>query len=253
MVSATVACLPAAFSLLLLLLEALFMQISGVSLALTWPCRLWFLEFPCVQASGTSFPLSKHTGRVDTAPALSGLHVCLLLPWEVGLPSSPVEFSSHCRFYKLSHSWLLGSAAAPASHSVYLQFTWKVGLPLSPVEFSSLCHSHKLSCSWLLGADLVPTKTLWPARLVYLQFWEGFPDPNLQQSVRHTLFPACLYCYYRLLLFFSFLPGWRSVYPGGYADLAQASQWEYCILLSSPCLCLPKLSGCRQLVARRPS
>jgi hypothetical protein len=37
MVSAAVACLPAAVSLLLL--EALFMQISGVNLALTWPCR----------------------------------------------------------------------------------------------------------------------------------------------------------------------------------------------------------------------
>jgi hypothetical protein len=38
MVSVAVACLPAAVSLLLL--EALFMQISGVSLALTCPCRL---------------------------------------------------------------------------------------------------------------------------------------------------------------------------------------------------------------------
>jgi hypothetical protein len=37
MVLAAVACLPAAVSLLLL--EALFMQISGVSLALTWPYR----------------------------------------------------------------------------------------------------------------------------------------------------------------------------------------------------------------------
>jgi hypothetical protein len=43
MVSATVACLLAAVSLLLL--EALFMQISGVSLALTWPCRLFLLRF----------------------------------------------------------------------------------------------------------------------------------------------------------------------------------------------------------------
>jgi hypothetical protein len=42
-VSATVACLPAAVSLLLL--EVLFMQISGVSLALTWPCRLCLLRF----------------------------------------------------------------------------------------------------------------------------------------------------------------------------------------------------------------
>jgi hypothetical protein len=38
MVSAAVACLPAAVSLLLL--KVLFMQISGVSLVLTWPCRL---------------------------------------------------------------------------------------------------------------------------------------------------------------------------------------------------------------------
>jgi hypothetical protein len=43
MVSATVAFLPAAVSLLLL--EAIFMQISGVSLALTWPCRLCLLRF----------------------------------------------------------------------------------------------------------------------------------------------------------------------------------------------------------------
>jgi hypothetical protein len=43
MVSTTVACLPAAVSLLLL--EALFMQIFGVSLALTWPCRLCLLRF----------------------------------------------------------------------------------------------------------------------------------------------------------------------------------------------------------------
>jgi hypothetical protein len=38
MVSAAVACLPATVSLLLL--EALFVQISGMSLALTWPHRL---------------------------------------------------------------------------------------------------------------------------------------------------------------------------------------------------------------------
>jgi hypothetical protein len=42
MVSAAVACLPTAVSLLLL--EALFMQFSGVSLALTWPRRLCFFR-----------------------------------------------------------------------------------------------------------------------------------------------------------------------------------------------------------------
>jgi hypothetical protein len=45
--------------------------------------------------------------------------------------------------------------------------------------------------------------------------------------VRPTLFPACLYCSYCLLVSFSFFPGWRSVCPGGYAALAQACLWEY--------------------------
>jgi hypothetical protein len=43
-----------------------------------------------------------------------------------------------------------------------------------------------------------------------------------------TLFPACLYCSYYLLLSFSFFPGWRSVCPGGYAALSQACLWGYC-------------------------
>jgi hypothetical protein len=74
----------------------------------------------------------------------------------------------------------------------------------------------------------LPPEALWPAWLVYLQSWEGFPSPSLQHSVCPTLFPVCLFCSYCLLLSFSFFPGWRSVCPGGYADLAQACLWEYC-------------------------
>jgi hypothetical protein len=63
MVSAALAHLPAAVSLLLL--ETLFMQISGVSLALTWPCRLCLLRVLLGEtATAISFPLSKHTGEV---------------------------------------------------------------------------------------------------------------------------------------------------------------------------------------------
>jgi hypothetical protein len=43
------------------------MQISGVSLALTWPCRLCLLRvFLC--ASATSFPLSKHLRKLTLHP-----------------------------------------------------------------------------------------------------------------------------------------------------------------------------------------
>jgi hypothetical protein len=58
--------------------------------------------------TATSFPLSKHTGGGDTAPAFSSQHIYLQFTWEVGLPPSPVEVSSHRHFYKLSCSWLLG-------------------------------------------------------------------------------------------------------------------------------------------------
>jgi hypothetical protein len=65
-------------------------------------------------ATATSFPLSKHTEVGYTTTAFSGLHVYLQLTWEVGLPSSPVEFSSLLHSHKLSCSWLLG--AGPCSH-----------------------------------------------------------------------------------------------------------------------------------------
>jgi hypothetical protein len=59
MVSATVACLPAAVSLLLL--EALFMQISGGELSTHLALQALFAQSsPVPGASATSFPLSKH-------------------------------------------------------------------------------------------------------------------------------------------------------------------------------------------------
>jgi hypothetical protein len=153
MKSAAVACLPTAASLLLLL--ALFMQISGVSLTLTWPPGFVYSEFSCA-ASDTSFPLSKHTGRGDTAPAFSGWCVCLQLMWEVGFSPSPVEFSSLHHSHKLSCSWLLGacprscrSLSSPAP-PVYLQF--QEGFPSPPLLHSVLLtlFAMCLYCSYCL-------------------------------------------------------------------------------------------------------
>jgi hypothetical protein len=59
-----------------------------------------------------------------------------------------------------------------------------------------------------------------------------------------------LIAYYSVSLLF---PGWGSVCPGGYADLAQACLWKYRVQLSSPCLRLPKLSGRGLLAAPGPS
>jgi hypothetical protein len=142
--------LPTAVSLLLL--EALFLQISGVSLARTWPCRLCLLRvFLCVSLCYKLPPFQAHWGRWHCTRFLRP--VCLFtVHLGSGSSAPPVQFSSHHHFYKLSCSWLLSGPAAPASCQLCLQVTWEVGLPSSPVVFSSLCHSHKLSCSWLLGA-----------------------------------------------------------------------------------------------------
>jgi hypothetical protein len=54
------------------------------------------------------------TGRGDTAPTFSGLHVYLHFTWDVCLPTSPVEFSSLRLSHKVSRTWLLGMH--PGSH-----------------------------------------------------------------------------------------------------------------------------------------
>jgi hypothetical protein len=83
-----------------------------------------------------------------------------------------------------------------------------------------------------------------------------FPSPPFQCSGCPILFAMCLFCcYFLLFIFFSFFPGWRSVCPGGYADLSQGCVWEYHVPLSSPCgLHLPKPSGhCCLVAAQEPS
>jgi hypothetical protein len=168
------------------------MQISGVSLTLTWPRRLCLLRvLLSTTATGTSFPLSKHTGGGDTAPVFSGPHVYLQLMWEVGLPLSPVEFSSPHYFYKLSCSWLLGMCHRSCflGWHVYLQLMWEVGLSPSPVEFSSHCRFYKLSRSLLLGVCC-------RSCLLQLACCEGFPLPPLWCSGRPALFAMHLFCCY---------------------------------------------------------
>jgi hypothetical protein len=245
--SAAVAFLPTAVSLL-----ALFMQISGVSLTLPWPCRLCLLRvllcmsqcyklFP-FQALGevTLHPLSQACMFIYVGSGSSPLFCGFFLPLPL-LQAFPLLFARHVLLL------------LPASVLVYSSHERWVFSP-SPVEFYSLCHSHKLSCSWLLGTCPRSRQSLsGQTRLVYLQFQEGFPSLPLWHSGHPTLFAMCLYCSYCLLLSFCFFPGWGLVCPGDFADLAQGCLCEYHVPLSSPCLHLPKPSGHGRLAARGPS
>jgi hypothetical protein len=124
-------------------------------------------------------------------------------------------------------------------------FTVHVGSGSSPLSCGVFLPTPLLQAFPLLVAGCVPPLLPSPAGL-----WGISPPPLLQHSGSPALFATCLFCCYCLLLCFSFFPGWGSVCPGGYADLAQGCLWEYRIPLSSPCgRRLPKLSGCWHLAA----
>jgi hypothetical protein len=128
----------------------------------------------------------------------------------------------------------VGSGSSPLSCGVFLP------LPFSQVFL-------------LLVAGHTPPFMPSPARPSLSNYSSGsdspFPLFSAQGATPSLLY--CLYCSYCLLFSFSFFPGWRSVCPGDYADLAQGCLWEYRIPLSSPCLCLPKLSRHQRLAAAR--
>jgi hypothetical protein len=100
------------------------LQISGVSLTLTYPLRLCLLSILLgTTAIVTSFCLLKRTGGGGATHAFSSQCAYLQFTWKVTLPSSPVEFSSHCHFYQLSCSKVAGRLPpllpSPASLFIY--------------------------------------------------------------------------------------------------------------------------------------
>jgi hypothetical protein len=192
-----------------------------------------------VQAAATSFPLSKHTGGGDTVPSMfiysaHGRWVFPPLLWS--FPST-AAFTS----FPAPDCWAV-LLLLLASMFVYSSCGRFVFPPLlGSVPPSTTLTSFPAPGCWMCPrSHLSLSSQAWP---VYLQFQEGFPSLPLQSLGCPTLFAMSLYCSYCLLLSFSFFPGWRSVCPGGYADLAQGFLWKYHILLSSPCPCLPKTSG----------
>jgi hypothetical protein len=111
------------------------MQISGVSLALTWP--LWlclFRVFLGTASTATNFPLSKHTRGGGAIPAFSRRRVYLQFTWEVGFLPLLWSFPPTATFTSSpTPGWWAGpSTPAFFGWLVYLQFCG--GLP-----FPSFC------------------------------------------------------------------------------------------------------------------
>jgi hypothetical protein len=185
------------------------MQISGVSLTVTWPLRLCLLRVLLgTMATATSFPLSKHTGGGDTAPAFSGWCVYLQLMGEVGLPPSPVEFSSHHHFYKLSHSWLLGVCCHSCLFWPACLFIVHMGGGPTPLSCGVFLPPPLLQAFPLLVVGHVPILLSSPASLfIYRSMRDSPPLP----LVLRVPCPLCYVSFLLLLLiiqFFSLGGGW---------------------------------------------
>jgi hypothetical protein len=110
----------------------------------------------------------------------------------------------------------MGSGSSPLSCRVFLPPPLLQAFPL-------LVARHVL--------PLLPS----PAGLFIYSSVRDFPSPTLWHSGHPTLFATCLFCFYCLLVSFSFFLLWVFFFPGGYADLAQDCLWEYRVPLSSPC------------------
>jgi hypothetical protein len=220
------------------LLEALFMQISGVSLAVTWPSMLCLLWVLLCMSRCYKLSLSKHTGGGDTTSAFLGLHVCLQLTWKVGLPPILWNFPPTTTFTSFSTPdyWavLLLLPTTVTTHMRGGSYTLSCGVFLR-------CPSHKLSCSWLLGAWPAPTGASLACLACLFNSQEWFPFPIFGALCSP---PCFLHVFIVIIAYYSvslFSHG-GGLYRGGYEALAQGCLWEYQVLLSSPCPCLPKPS-----------
>jgi hypothetical protein len=108
----------------------------------------------------------------------------------------------------------------------------KCPFPTFQWSFSHNSHFYKLSRSKVAVGDH-HSCLLW---LACLSSVRDCPSPTLVLKAPRPLWYVSFFVvvYYSVWFFFSFFPGWGSVCPGGYADLAQGCLWEYRVPLSSP-------------------
>jgi hypothetical protein len=172
--SASVACVPAAVSLLLL--ENLFMQISGVSLTLTWPCRLFLLNaLLCANCCYMLSPFQAHWGRWHCT---CFLRPACLFTAHVGSGSSPLSYGvflpppllqAFLLLFAGHVPWLLPSLA----QLVYLQFC--EGFPSAPFWCSgcSTLFATCLFCCYCLLFSCFFLFSLGGGRSVWGLCWSG--------------------------------------------------------------------------------
>jgi hypothetical protein len=194
------------------------MQISGVSLALTWPCRLCLLRF--LLCGSLCYKLSpfQALGKMTLHPRSQA---CVFIYSSCGrwvfpllLCSSPPT-SSFTSFPDPDY-WVV-LLLLPAAMFVYSSRGKWVFPPLT---------SFPTPGCWVHAPAPTRGSPAHPACLFTVPGRIPFPQSSAL-SAPHPL--SCMSYLFLLLItqFLFFFHGWRSVYPGGYAALAQACLWEY--------------------------
>jgi hypothetical protein len=157
------------------LLEPLFMQISGVSLTLTWPLRVCLLRvLLCVSHCYKLSPFQAHWRRWHCT--------CFLRPGclftvHMGSGSSPLScgVSFHPHFYKLSRSWLLSVCHC----FCLLQLACCEGFPLLPPQ----CSGHPALFATCLFCCLLFSFSFFPGWGVSLSRGLSWSGPELSVGI----------------------------------------------------------------------
>jgi hypothetical protein len=252
MLSATVACLPAAVSLLLL--EALFMQLSGVSLALTWPCRLCLLRFLlCVSFCYKLSPFQA-LGNVTLHPRSQA---CVFIYSSCGrwvfpplLCSSPP--TSAFTSFLASDYWVV-LLLLPAGMFGYSSCgKWVFPPLLWSFPPSATLRSFPTPGCWVHAPAPTRGSLACPACLFTVPGRIPFPQSSVL-SAPHPL--SCVSCLFVLLIsqFHFFSPGEGQSVQAAMLLWPKLVCGSTAVPRSSPGSHLPKLSGCRRLAAQGPS
>jgi hypothetical protein len=163
-----------------------------------------------------------------TCLLLSAICCCRLCLLRVLLDTCPFCFLQYTALPTFSNCSLF----------FYLEF--RSGCAPPPLSWGA-CHTSATVTILSLSkhTEAGGTTSTFSSQLVHLQFHQGVPLYHPLEIREPTLFSTCLFYFSASYLLFSlvfslFFPGWGSVSPGGYADLAKSFLWEYQVPLSSP-------------------
>jgi hypothetical protein len=158
-----------------------------------------------VRATATSFPLSKHTGGGDIAPAFSGQRVYLQLTWEGAFSPLLWSFPPTAAFTIFPAPDCWACAATPAFSSLACFFTTHVGSGPSPLSCGVFLPPPLLQAFPLLLLGVCHCSCLLqPGLFIYSSVRDSLPSLCSTQAVPPSL--LCVFFvvigYYSVSLFF---------------------------------------------------